>query len=390
MLEFVRPIRLQVERTDIADVLHQAVTLAESKVAARRDFASVSTSTPELPLIDGDQHQLCQVFTNLLTNAFEALEGRGHVDIRASVEAARAGSGASPSDRSRRSPMLVVDVTDNGPGVPADLSDRIFDPFFTTKPQGSGLGLPIVRKIVDAHDGRIDLNSTPGPGTRFRVTLPVSSASSWFNRVDERRRKATRLMGRILIADDHDALRRGLVRGLTEAGHEVEEASNGNAAIERLHDSYFDVVLSDLKMGGSDGLDVLRTTRAHASDDRGHSDDGVRIGEHRGRGDEDRRLRLRAEAVRNRGDGGQDREGARNAAPEARARVPPRHAAGHLRLRPHRRLEHRAAEGARHRAEGGEEQHDRAHSRRNRHRQGADRRRDAPQLAARRRATSSR
>jgi len=69
-------------------------------------------------------------------------------------------------------------------------------------------------------------------------------------------------MGRILIADDHDALRRGLARGLTEAKHEVEEASNGNAAIERLHDSYFDVVLSDLKMGGSDGLDVLRTTRA--------------------------------------------------------------------------------------------------------------------------------
>src|SRR5512134_2892897 len=69
-------------------------------------------------------------------------------------------------------------------------------------------------------------------------------------------------MGRILIADDHDALRRGLVRGLTEAGHDVEEASNGNAAIERLHESYFDVVLSDLKMGGSDGMDVLRTTRA--------------------------------------------------------------------------------------------------------------------------------
>src|SRR5471030_2322174 len=69
-------------------------------------------------------------------------------------------------------------------------------------------------------------------------------------------------MGRILVADDHDALRRGLVRGLTDAGHEVQEASNGNAAIEKLHDSYFDVVLSDLKMGGSDGMDVLRTTRA--------------------------------------------------------------------------------------------------------------------------------
>src|ERR1700692_3437369 len=69
-------------------------------------------------------------------------------------------------------------------------------------------------------------------------------------------------MGRVLIADDHDVLRRGLVRALTDAGHEVEEASNGNAAIERLTDSYFDVVLSDLKMGGSDGMDVLRTTRA--------------------------------------------------------------------------------------------------------------------------------
>src|SRR2546421_3113231 len=69
-------------------------------------------------------------------------------------------------------------------------------------------------------------------------------------------------MGRILIADDHDALRRGLARGLAEPGTEFEEASNGNAAIERLHDSYFDVVLSDLKMGGSDGLDVLKTARA--------------------------------------------------------------------------------------------------------------------------------
>jgi signal transduction histidine kinase len=66
--------------------------------------------------------------------------------------------------------------------VPDDLTDRIFDPFFTTKPQGSGLGLPIVRKIVDAHDGRIDLSSAPGQGTRFRVTLPVSSATSWFKK----------------------------------------------------------------------------------------------------------------------------------------------------------------------------------------------------------------
>jgi len=75
---------------------------------------------------------------------------------------------------------VVVEVADDGPGVPAHLSDRIFNPFFTTKVTGSGLGLAIVRKIIDAHDGRIDLNSSANTGTRFRVTLPVSSTSGWF------------------------------------------------------------------------------------------------------------------------------------------------------------------------------------------------------------------
>ncbi len=69
-------------------------------------------------------------------------------------------------------------------------------------------------------------------------------------------------MARILVADDHDALRRGLALALSTAGHEVEEAANGNAALEKLHEGYFDVVVSDLKMGGSDGLDVLRTTKS--------------------------------------------------------------------------------------------------------------------------------
>src|SRR5215467_14508608 len=68
-------------------------------------------------------------------------------------------------------------------------------------------------------------------------------------------------MGRILIADDHDSLRRGLAQAIAEAGHDVEEAPNGNAAIERLHEGFFDVVVSDLKMGGSTGLEVLKTAK---------------------------------------------------------------------------------------------------------------------------------
>src|SRR5256714_6644567 len=68
-------------------------------------------------------------------------------------------------------------------------------------------------------------------------------------------------MGRILIADDHDSLRRGLAQAIAEAGHDVEEAPNGNAAIEKLHEGFFDVVVSDLKMGGSTGLEVLKTAK---------------------------------------------------------------------------------------------------------------------------------
>jgi signal transduction histidine kinase len=178
MLEFVRPIRLQVEHTDVSDVLHQAVTLAESK--ANRGEVTVQVDVaPQLPMIEGDQHQLCQVFTNLLTNAFEALDGRGRIGIRAAAESIEQDP-AFAGEAHRPTPAVVIEVADDGPGVSADLSDRIFDPFFTTKPQGSGLGLPIVRKIVDAHDGRIDLSSIPGQGTRFRVTLPVASGAHWF------------------------------------------------------------------------------------------------------------------------------------------------------------------------------------------------------------------
>jgi signal transduction histidine kinase len=85
-----------------------------------------------------------------------------------------------PAIESHAVPMILLEITDNGPGIPADLIDRIFSPFFTTKPQGSGLGLAIVRKIVDAHDGRIDVSAMAGAGTRFRITLPVSGSHELF------------------------------------------------------------------------------------------------------------------------------------------------------------------------------------------------------------------
>jgi signal transduction histidine kinase len=177
MLEFVRPIRLQVEATRITDVVRQAMTLAESKAPRGNAVVTIDLEA-DLPAIEGDLHQLVQVFTNLFANAFEALDGKGRITVTAArsvIEQDPAMIGVQPP-----TPTVVVDVLDTGPGVPLEATDKIFDPFFTTKPQGTGLGLAIVRKIVDAHDGRIDVNSGPGDGTRFRVTLPVTSTSVWF------------------------------------------------------------------------------------------------------------------------------------------------------------------------------------------------------------------
>ena len=106
-----------------------------------------------------------------MTNAFEALEGKGTIRVSASLIAAEQDGVGEPSEVLN---LAVIDVADNGPGVPAHVTDRMFSPFFTTKPQGSGLGLAIVRKIVDVHDGRIDVDSRRGRGTRFHVALPVS------------------------------------------------------------------------------------------------------------------------------------------------------------------------------------------------------------------------
>ncbi len=167
VLEFVRPIRLQVERTRIVDAVQGAVQAAGHK-ATRGDIAVDIAVADDLPDIEADAYQLSQLFTNLVTNAFEAMNGRGRVTITATP--ARVEDGLNGRD------AVSIEVVDDGPGMAADVADRVFGPFFTTKAQGSGLGLAIVRKIVDAHDGQIDLQTRAGVGTRVRITLPVTGS----------------------------------------------------------------------------------------------------------------------------------------------------------------------------------------------------------------------
>jgi signal transduction histidine kinase len=169
VLEFVRPIQLQVERAALDEVIKDSITLAEGK--RRRGAVTIDTDLGEdVPELLADPHQLRQLFSNLLANAFEALGGEGHVDIRGAL---LPGDDEPAGAVDPQPPQVVVEVKDNGPGISAEDLERIFSPFFTTKPQGTGLGLAIVRKVVDAHDGHIDAVSAPGRGATFRVTLPV-------------------------------------------------------------------------------------------------------------------------------------------------------------------------------------------------------------------------
>jgi signal transduction histidine kinase len=175
MLDYVRPVRLERGRTALGPVLQTAVSMAESK-APRGDVVVEVLVPDDLPPIQGDEHQLCQVFTNLVINAFEALSGSGRVRIQAAT-------GVMDSEHTAEAPVpvptVVIQVADDGPGIPPELTDRVFNAFFTTKAQGSGLGLAIVRKIIDAHDGRIDVTTARNQGTTFMVTLPVC-AEEWF------------------------------------------------------------------------------------------------------------------------------------------------------------------------------------------------------------------
>ena len=168
VLEFVRSISLEVDPVRVGEVLDEAVAAARSHPAAGQTTIVIDCAA-NLPDLDADRLQLRQVFANLLVNALEALVGGGHIWITASYAASK--PSPEPPDYAG---YVTVEVADDGPGVPGDVADQLFSPFFTTKPSGSGLGLAIVHKIINAHDGRIEIRPRTEGGARFSVRLPVS------------------------------------------------------------------------------------------------------------------------------------------------------------------------------------------------------------------------
>lgn len=157
LLDFGRPSKPTLVRADLNELL-QDVVLFTNRFARQSDVHIEQRLAEDLPLVYGDPDQLKQVFLNLVTNAVQAMDASGGtitISTRATGE------------------YVEVSVADDGPGISTEDAPKVFDPFFTKRAEGTGLGLTIVHRIIDEHEGRIELDSGPD-GTTFSVTLPAA------------------------------------------------------------------------------------------------------------------------------------------------------------------------------------------------------------------------
>jgi two-component system, cell cycle sensor histidine kinase and response regulator CckA len=220
-----------------------------------------------------DSGQLEQVLMNLAINAVDAMPDGGVLTIMTSAMRGKDGAEA------------CLRVADTGTGISAEVQERMFEPFFSTKPagRGTGLGLATTYAIVHEAGGRIDVESTPGAGSRFDVILPASEEAQ-----EELQRRRTPVKGvvtaregeLVLLAEDEPAIRNALSRILQASGYRVLEASNGGEAlhIADTEQGPIHILLTDVMMPGVGGKELVRRLHELRPDTRvimmsGYTDD---------------------------------------------------------------------------------------------------------------------
>jgi signal transduction histidine kinase len=167
MLAFARPAQVNIKEQPSNDLVEEAILLVQPRLKAKR--IELTRAFHENPIVKVDKHQILQVLVNLLSNAADALQEQGKIRVATGVSQLDLAGGGN-GNRS----FAVIEVSDNGPGIPAAVRNRLFDPFFTTKKEGTGLGLSISQKIVRDHGGAITVSSVEGKGTTFHVNLPLT------------------------------------------------------------------------------------------------------------------------------------------------------------------------------------------------------------------------
>ncbi len=156
ILTFSRTRELKPEVHALSDFLEETLSLYPfpSHIQVVRAFC------PDNPNVYIDPDEMRQAVRNIIGNAVEVMPQGGQLKVATELV---------------QQDWVRVDIADNGPGIPPDVAEKIFAPFFTTKARGTGLGLAVVRKVVDRHKGKVDVQSTVGKGTIFRIFLPLAS-----------------------------------------------------------------------------------------------------------------------------------------------------------------------------------------------------------------------
>jgi len=252
LLAFARAGGKQRALVDLNDIARRTFALRSYHLSTLNITVALDLD-PDEPKIWADGSELQQLLLNLLINAEQALVT---VDTQRTITVR-----SRADERDAR-----LEIADSGPGIPVEIRARIFDPFFTTKPEGvgTGLGLSICYGIARDHGGRIWVESEPGGGTRFCVTLPRDQ------REEARAPAATpepvpppAAAGRlaVLVVDDEASLREALLRFLQRRDIHGEGVADGWEAIRRLEQRDFDVIISDVRMPGMSGREFLERLR---------------------------------------------------------------------------------------------------------------------------------
>jgi signal transduction histidine kinase len=249
LLTFARKRHTTRAMVDVNQVVRD--TLALRSYEQRLSNINVIEALPAgLPLVFADPHQFQQVLLNLIINAEQAMiaaNGRGTLILR--------------SWHDMEGEAVILEVNDDGPGVPEEVQPRIFDPFFTTKEvgKGTGLGLTVAYAIIQEHGGRISVKSAPGAGASFFVTLPVSDGPLKPAIAKEPERADVGVGSAVLVVEDEVALGAAVAESLGDAGFAVDRAGDGEEALACVKARVYDLIVCDLKMPRVDGMTFYRT-----------------------------------------------------------------------------------------------------------------------------------
>lgn len=199
---------------------------------------------PNLPSCSADGDQITQVILNLILNAEHAIRDSGIGDkvlVKTQNDLAKG--------------TILIEIEDNGPGIPKALQSRIFEPFFTTKDvgDGTGIGLALSHRIIRSHNGQISLDKDFTAGTRFRIELPSNQNSEPLIKEVETVIHSSPKVARVLIIDDEIDVAELNAEILSRGGYDVDVANNAETGIAMMRHSDFDLVISDLNMPKTDG-----------------------------------------------------------------------------------------------------------------------------------------